>query len=463
MTDVGNSRELVLDILIEILEKGGPSHVVLRQALGKYQYLSKQDRAFITRVTEGTLEYLIQIDYILDSCSKTPVAKMKPVIRNILRMSVYQILYLDRIPDSAACNEAVKLAGKRHFQGLKGFVNGILRRISREKEKITESLPGLSVRLSAPEWLTAMWNEELGKERTEEILKAFLRERPVTVRCNESLAGREEILKSLESQGVTCHALPSLPGVLELSGYDYLESLEAFQQGWIQVQDTSSVLAGLAAAPKKGSFVLDVCAAPGGKSIHAADLLAGTGMVEARDITEKKAALIEENVYRCGFSNIRTKVWDALVPDESVKAKADVVLADLPCSGLGIIGKKPDIKLRMTKESADSLASLQREILSVVWQYVKPGGILVYSTCTIHKAENQENAAWFLEHFPFVPVDLTERIGAFVQPVDLTERIGAYGQSGALFQDSLKEGWVQLLPGSGPWDGFFFSVMQRKE
>ena len=129
MTDAGNSRELVLDILMEILEKGGPSHVVLRQALGKYQFLSKQDRAFITRVTEGTLEYLIQIDYILNSCSKTPVSKMKPVIRNILRMSVYQILYMDRIPDSAACNEAVKLAGKRHFQGLKGFVNGILRRV----------------------------------------------------------------------------------------------------------------------------------------------------------------------------------------------------------------------------------------------------------------------------------------------------------------------------------------------
>ena len=201
MTDAGNSRELVLDILMEILEKGGPSHVVLRQALGKYQFLSKQDRAFITRVTEGTLEYLIQIDYILNSCAKTPVSKMKPVIRNILRMSVYQILYMDRIPDSAACNEAVKLAGKRHFQGLKGFVNGILRRISREKEGITESLPDLSVRLSVPKWLTAMWRDELGEERTETVLKAFLRERPVMVRCNESLAERETIWQVLKVRG----------------------------------------------------------------------------------------------------------------------------------------------------------------------------------------------------------------------------------------------------------------------
>ena len=445
MTDAGNSRELVLDILMEILEKGGPSHVVLRQALGKYQFLSKQDRAFITRVTEGTLEYLIQIDYILNSCSKTPVSKMKPVIRNILRMSVYQILYMDRIPDSAACNEAVKLAGKRHFQGLKGFVNGILRRISREKEGITESLPDLSVRLSVPKWLTAMWRDELGEERTETVLKAFLRERPVMVRCNESLAERETILASLESQGVQAVPSPYLPGVLELSGYDHLEMLEAFQMGWIQVQDLSSVFAGLAASPQKGDFVLDVCAAPGGKSLHAADLLRGTGMVEARDLTEKKAELIEENIQRCGFSNIRARVWDALVPDETVFGKADIVLADLPCSGLGIIGKKPDIKLRMTRESADDLARLQRQILSVVWQYVKPGGILVYSTCTIHQAENQENAAWFLKNFPFKPGDLTKRLG------------------GVLKEDSLKDGWIQFLPGFGPWDGFFLSVMRREE
>ena len=326
---------------------------------------------------------------------------MKPVIRNILRMSVYQILYMDRIPDSAACNEAVKLAGKRHFQGLKGFVNGILRRISRENEGITESLPDLSVRLSVPKWLTAMWRGELGEERTETVLKAFLRERPVMVRCNESLAERETILASLESQGVQADPSPYFPSVLELSGYDHLEMLEAFQMGWLQVQDLSSVFAGLAASPQKGDFVLDVCAAPGGKSLHVADLLRGNGMVEARDLTEKKAELIEENIQRCGFSNIRARVWDALVPDETVFGKADIVLADLPCSGLGIIGKKPDIKLRMTKESADDLARLQRQILSVVWQYVKPGGILVYSTCTIHQAENQENAAWFLKNFPF--------------------------------------------------------------
>ncbi len=444
MTDAENSRELVLDILMEVLEKGEPSHQVLRQALGKYQFLSKQDRALITRITEGTLEYVIQIDHILDSCSTTPVSRMKPVIRNILRMSVYQILYMDRIPDSAACNEAVKLTGKRRFHGLKGFVNGILRRIAREKEGITESLPDLSVRLSVPEWLAAMWRDELGEEETETVLEAFLRERPVTVRCNESLASREEIIASLESQGVGVAPSSYLPGVLELSGYDHMEALESFRRGWIQVQDLSSVFAGIGAAPKRGDFVLDVCAAPGGKSLHAADLLRGSGTVEARDLTEKKIALIEENLCRCPFSNVRTTVWDARIPDETVFGKADIVLADLPCSGLGVIGKKPEIKLRMTRENAQDLAQLQRDILSVVWQYVRPGGILVYSTCTIHRAENQNNTAWFLEHFPFRPVDLTARLG------------------GVLSDPSLREGWVQFLPGFGPWDGFFFSIMRRE-
>ncbi len=464
MTDVTNSRELALDILLEILERGGYSHVVLRQALSKYQYLSKQERAFITRVTEGTLEYLIQIDWILNQYSRTKVTKMKPVIRTILRMSVYQILYMDRIPDSAACNEAVKLAGKRKFSGLKGFVNGVLRSVAREKEALTEkfseaeSCPGdvphpdkdfdsmamQAVRYSVPEWLLAMWTEELGIRQTKQILQAFLSEGDTTVRCNLNLAPKGKILESLTAQGVCCRESAYSEKVLAISGYDYLESLEAFRKGWIQVQDLSSVLAGDAAAPKPGDHVIDVCAAPGGKSLHVADMLNGTGMVEARDLTWQKVALIEENIRRSGFTNIRAVQQDALELDEASMAQADIVLADLPCSGLGIIGKKPDIKIHMTPEKLESLVQLQRDILSVVWQYVKPGGILVYSTCTIRRGENQDNVAWLLEHFPFEPVDLTGRFGSWIQV------------------PSLSEGWIQFLPGIHPCDGFFVAVLRRK-
>lgn len=440
-TNAVNARELALDILYEILEKGGYSHVVLNQALSKYQYLEKQDRAFVTRVTEGTLEYLIQIDYVLNQFSKTKVNKMKPLIRTLLRMSVYQILHMDRIPDSAVCNEAVKLAEKRRFQGLKGFVNGVLRNISRQKENIV--FPDDSVRYSMPEWLLSHWKQSYDDGTIEKMMEYFLSDQPVTVRCNFNRAGKQEIVESLKGQGVTVTESPYADGILHLEKLDYLEALDAFRSGWIQVQDLSSSLVGLAAAPKKGDLVLDVCGAPGGKSLHIADLLAGTGHVEVRDISDYKVSLIEENIERSGFQNITASVWDALELDEEWVEKADIVIADLPCSGLGIIGKKPDIKQKMEPESLRKLAQLQREMLSVVHQYVKPGGILVYSTCTIDRQENEENVAWFLEQYPFKPVNMEGRLGEKLQ------------------SDTMKQGYIQILPGVYPCDGFFISVLQR--
>ncbi len=444
-TDRGlENREIVLDVLMEVLENGGFIHLVLGQALEKYQYLDKADRAFITRLAEGTVEYLFQIDAVINSYAKTKTQKMKPVIRNLLRLSVYQILYMDRVPDSAACNEAVKLAAKRRFQGLKGFVNGVLRSVVREKGRITFEEPWL--RLSLPEWLYRLLEEAYGRERAEKMGEAFLGERVTTVRCNLGLweGRREEILESLKSQGAAVREDVRRPDILYLSGYDYLEGLWAFQRGWIQPQDLSSALVGQLAPPDPGSLVLDLCAAPGGKSLHMAELLKGTGMVEARDLTPQKTALIEENIERCGFSNIRAMCHDARVFDPSMEGKADLVLADLPCSGLGILGRKPDIKLNMTPEKMERLAALQREILSAAWRYVRPGGRLVYSTCTVNPGENRENAAWFLENFPFEPADLRGKLGPGWE------------------EDSLKEGQLQLLPGVHPMDGFFISVFVRR-
>ena len=435
------NRGIVLDILSEVLDKGSFVHLVLNQALQKYQYLDKSDRAFITRVTEGTLEYLLQIDHIINKYSKTKTDEMKPLIRNLLRMSVYQILYMDRVPDSAVCNEAVKLAVKRRFTGLKGFVNGVLRTISREKASLVFDSPSLAY--SIPQWMYDMWEKEYGSAKAEMIAASFLEDRPTWVRCNLSRALREAILKSLDSQGVMVKELDCLPSVLAISGYDYMEGLECFQNGWIQVQDATSAFVGELADPKEGDYIIDVCAAPGGKSLHLADKMKGTGMVEARDLSYQKTALIEENVARSGAANIKAVVWDALVPDEDAREKADIVIADLPCSGLGIIGKKPDIKYNMTMDKMRELSRLQRDILSVVWQYVKPGGTLVYSTCTIDPMENEGNAMWLSENFPFEPVDLSGRLGEdFDEP-------------------SLKDGRIQFLPGIHPFDGFFISVFRR--
>ncbi|MEG0214812.1 MAG: 16S rRNA (cytosine(967)-C(5))-methyltransferase RsmB [Hungatella sp.] len=420
MTKSADGRELVLDILLEIIEKDGYSHVVLHQALSKYQYLDKSERAFISRVTTGTLEYLIQIDYILNQYSKIKVHKMKPLIRNLMRMSVYQILYMDRIPDSAVCNEAVKLAEKRKFQGLKGFVNGVLRAIVREKDTI--SFPTDSIRYSVPQWILDLWGASYEEALLHKILQSFLEKSRLTVRCNLEKADADLIQTSL----------------------DYLDSLEAFQIGWIQVQDLSSAFVGTIAAPKAGDQVIDVCGAPGGKSLHLADLLKGSGHVEVRDLTEYKIHLIQDNIDRTGFTNIEAKMQDALELDSASIEQVDIVLADLPCSGLGIIGKKPDIKHKMTPEKLIELADLQRRILTVVQQYVKPGGVLIYSTCTIDRQENQDNAAWFLQQFPFDPINIEGRLGE------------------KLKEESMKDGWIQFLPGIHPCDGFFIAAFQKK-
>lgn len=436
-TDV---RGLILDILLEILEKDSYSHMVLKQALDKYQYLEKQDRALITKVTEGVLEYLIQIDYVIELYSSIKISKMKPLIRTLLRMSVYQILYLDRIPDSAVCNEAVKLAKKRRFQGLSGFVNGVLRTISREKENL--NFPDDSIRYSAPWWLINLWKESYPEETVREMLGSFLEKSRLSVRCNLEKADKEQIIHSLKQQGVKVWDSGYLEAILYLEGIDYLEALEAFQKGWIFVQDLSSSLVALAVAPQKGSYCIDVCGAPGGKALHLADLLSGTGTVEVRDINEHKVELIQENIRRSGFSNIKSKIWDAFVLDQDSVEKADLVLADLPCSGLGVIGRKPDIKRRMSLEAMEELAKLQREILSVVWKYVKPGGTLVYSTCTVNQKENEDNARWFTQNFPFRTVNIERRLGE------------------KLKSETMRQGYIQLLPGK-PCDGFFLAVFER--
>lgn len=400
-----NARELVMEILLLITRDGEYSHIALNQVLGKYQYLEKKDRAFITRVTEGTLERMIELDYIINQFSKVKVNKMKPVIRSIVRSAVYQMKYMDSVPDSAVCNEAVKLAAKKGFVNLKGFVNGLLRNISRNLDNVVYPQPEgsgewLSVVYSMPEWIIRQWQEDYGQEATIQMLEASLQAGPTVIRCNLKNISKEELVKKLEAEQVEVREHPLLPYALQISGYDYLGALSSFRDGDFQVQDVSSMMVAEWAAPKKENYIIDVCAAPGGKSLHLADMMEGTGTVEARDLTEYKVSLIRENVWRTGLENVVPVCQDATVLDEDSIEKADIVIADLPCSGLGVLGKKTDLKYKMTEETQRELVSLQRKILSVVQQYVKPGGKLIYSTCTVHKVENEENAAWFGENFP---------------------------------------------------------------
>ena len=286
---------------------------------------------------------------------------------------------------------------------------------------------------------------QYGYEVTEKICLDSHMEKGTVVRCNLQKASKEEIIASLTQEGIRVRQHPYLDYALILSDYNYMRAIAAFKNGWIQVQDISSMLVAEIAAPNWGEYCIDVCAAPGGKALHIASKLMGSGYVEARDISEYKVQLMQENIERTDAINIRAAVKDATVVDEESIRKADIVLADVPCSGLGVIGRKPDIKYYASKEKEEELVRIQRAILANAASYVKPGGTLLYSTCTVNRKENGENAAWFLEQFPFEAVSLDELL-----PDELKSGETAKGQ-------------LQLIPGVHKTDGFFLAKFRRKE
>jgi len=451
-----NTREIAFQIIYKVLEEGAYSHVVLRETLRMEENAEKRDRAFVTRLVEGTLERLITIDYILNQVSKTPVKKMKPVVRTILRMSVYQLLYMDSVPDSAVCNEAVKLVKAKGLQGLSGFANGVLRNVARNRaqwesddfypDKKKVPAKNLSIRYSLPEWLCSYFVREYGFEKAEKIAEGSLRNPKTTIRCNTSKIEKTELMKRLKEQGLEVEEGSYATDAIYLSGYDMLEKIPEFAEGLFQIQDESSMLVAQLAGLKKNDLVLDVCSAPGGKALHAANLLEklGGGNVISRDVSEKKTALIKENKERLQAENITIQVADATILDENMIEQADVVIADLPCSGIGIMAKKPEIRYRMTEENQKELVKLQKEMLEVVHRYVKPGGILMYSTCTINKEENEEQAKDICKRYGFRPALSDDDV------------------PGSLQRDIQEGGWLQLLPGVHACDGFYIARLKKE-
>ncbi len=427
-----NAREIVLDTLLEMERSREYSNQIIKAVLDKYDYLDSQDKKFIKRLAEGCVERRIELDYILNQYSTVLVNRMKPLIRCLMRMGVYQILYMDAVPDSAACNEAVKLAGQRKFTNLKGFVNGVLRKVAAQKEAIplpdfaSQPLRHLSVRYSMPEWIVQMWLDEYGTQQTQELLEQLLAVHPVTVRFANKVTEpqRRAYVESWQRKGVRVTPSEYLDYACYLEGVSGVAGLAGYAEGAFLVQDVSSMLCVEAAGLKEGDFVIDVCAAPGGKALLAAQR---AGHVLARDVSEQKLERVRENARRMGLEEkITPQLWDACQIDDSRTESADVVFMDVPCSGLGVLGKKRDIKYRVTPESLVELTELQRRIIEGSWRYVKPGGVLMYSTCTINRQENQETCRWICENFPF----------------------------------TLEES-RQLLPKQAHMDGFFYARLRR--
>lgn len=446
-----NTREIILDILLELARTDGFVNILLAEVLDKYDYLSPKEKAFIKRVTEGSIEHRIQIDYILNGISTVPVKKMKPLIRELLRMSAYQILFMDAVPDAAVCDEAVRLAKKRKFASLRGYVNGVLRNLSRQKQTISypdeskDTAAYFSVIYSMPQWLVEHFLLIYDKETVKIMLSAFLTRSPVTVRFDEHIINKEckKLLAAWEQKGVVIEQHPWLSYAFKIEKADGIRHLPGYEEGAFAVQDISSMLVIEAAGIQKGQTIMDVCAAPGGKSLHAASKLDKTGKVLSFDIAPGKLERMEENRIRMQKENMVTALADAREFHENFYQSADIVLADVPCSGIGVIGKKADIKYHISKESIQELLPLQKEILKNAVSYVKPGGVLMYSTCTINPAENEETVKWLCDTFPVVLEDMS----AYLPEV---------------LQEAGKTGMIQLLPGIHDADGFFFAKLRKK-
>lgn len=445
-----NIREIILESLYTIETENVMSHMLIRNVSDKYDYLPARDKAFFKRVTEGTISAKITLDYVINLYSRKSVDKMKPMIRCILRMSVYQLLFMDKVPDNAICDEAVKLCNAKSRPELSGFVNAILRKIASDKTGWRDKLEGeeritkLSVLYSVPDHLVRMIVKE--QKNPESLLKSLSEIRPTTVRITDS-GNESEIVERWTKEGISFRQLVFPKGTYEISDFEGMNMLPGFAEGQIIVQDRSSMLAALALGVKPGEdcLVADVCAAPGGKTTHIATLLNNSGRVMSRDISEEKTSKIVENVERLGLKNVEVSVHDATVPDESLIGKCDYVLADVPCSGLGVMGRKSDIRFHVTNEMMMSLCELQKKIVDTVVSYVKPGGVFVYSTCTIHKAENEKMVKYILNNHPFEGLSLRECFDDFDD----------YAHESDFY--------VQFRPDVNNTDGFFVARFRRIE
>lgn len=452
-----NEREIVLDMFLS-LKEGKASHIVLKETLDNYLYLDKVSRAFITRIFEGTIEKRIYLEYVINSFSKTPVKKLKPIIRILLETAVYQLFFMDRVPDRAAINEAVNLAKKRGLAGLSGFVNGVLRNIARNKTKIElpdkdrDYIKYLEVKYSTPNEVVGLFIEEYGEKKAEEILETFEKKQPITARVNGTRLTREELITKLLEEDVKVSIDTVFPESIRILELDSLNFLDSFEAGDFVIQDESSQFIGKIAELSAHSKVLDLCAAPGGKTLLMAEK-PEVDRVVACDISERKTGLIEENVNRLCIDKVSILVNDATVFNAEFENNFDLVICDLPCSGLGVIGRKRDIKYNITKNKIGELAKLQRSILGNARKYVKKGGYLIFSTCTMSRLENEDNFKFISEFTGFSPVNFSDKI---------RESVVKY-EAGSRLLEEAEKGYVRLIPGELGTDGFFISEFMREE
>ncbi len=430
-------REAAMLALYEADKNGAYINLAVKDTLASRQDFSAQDKAFFTNLVYGTVKRQISIDYIIGCFSKVKLKKISPYILAILRLGIYQLKFTDKIPASAAVNESVKLARRYGHSASAGFVNGLLRNVAKSEIKYPEKeIQYLSVKHSFPEWIVEKWVLDYGIEFAESLMEAMNSEPAVTLRVNRLKTTAEELVKKLPGAEIS----EIYPYAVHTAGFDIGNAPE-YKNGEFIAQDISAMMAAEVLNPKPGEAVLDICSAPGGKTTQMAELMENRGTLIATDLHEHKIKIIQENAARMGIDIINAVLADATVENPEYIGKFDKVLADVPCSGLGIIRKKPDIKL---KKEENDIPALQYSILENAAKYVKAGGELLYSTCTIEKRENEAVILRFLEnHSDFSPVDITENLPKVLQ------------------KPEAKKGYVTFYPNTDAIDGFFIAKIKR--
>lgn len=444
------AREIALHVLKVVESEGAYANLALNRALEQHQP-GKLDRAFATELAYGSLRVMNTLDWIISRFLRKPLGAQSIWIRNILRMGAYQIFYMDKVPPAAACNEAVELAKKYGTPGAARFVNGVLRNVVRRKDDIVfpsaeeDLVSHIALRYSHPTWLVERWLGQFGVEETVALCRANNATPPNVIRTNTLRITREDLVKTLEREGLVVRTTRFAPEGLEISGFLSLRMLSGFRAGAFQVQAESSILAGHAVSPEPGARVIDVCSAPGGKTTHLAQLMGNEGVVRALDIHPHKLDFIRENCERLGITCVEALCRDSRNLPGDMKDWADYMLVDAPCSGLGVLGRRPDARWRKEPGQIPALVRLQTEILDGAARCVRPGGVLVYSTCTITPEENSGQMKRFLEAHPeFEPEDLRPLLPA------------------TLGETELSRGAIQLLPHVHGMDGFYIARMRRK-
>lgn len=446
-----SAREIALLVGKAVEEEGAYANLALNKLLEQYQP-GKLDRAFATELVYGVLRNLNTIDWVLAHFLKQPLASQTIWIRNILRMGTYQIIFMPRIPDSAACNESVNLAKKYGHEGVAKFVNGVLRNVARKQQNLDFPDPKdapvdhIALKYSHPTWLVERWLNEYGFDQTVALCEANNRPSFNTVRTNTLKISRDQLIARLKEEGVDARETRYVPEGLILNGFLSYRSLNSFQEGLFQVQDESSMLVAHVLNPATGSKVLDVAAAPGGKITHIAQLMGDTGQILAFDLYAHKLDLIMDNCKRLGIKSIKTEVADSRNLHQKYQGWADYILVDAPCSGLGVLRRRPDARWRKDPSQLPGIVRLQKEILQSAAACLRPGGVLVYSTCTITREENIGVVEDFLKDHPeFIMGDLRQ----FLPP-------------GLDQEETAENGYLQLLPHIHGTDGFFIARLRKK-